>query len=239
MIGVLMMMLLLSIALNIVFQFGHPNSPSSHIDDAKIIAHIEQYLDSISPSLIAEVQSLAKDRSLPSWGCGASSYALAQILNKKFFGGTLIIKAAYDNSPHIIVERFGFVDDPTTGPTSVMVDHAWLQIYFDDQFLFIDPTIAQFGKVQGIAHHVFRVDDPDISSDLQQKYGIHDLRIRKLVRKMITGVPSDQEPYPGLIIPPDQMNYYFRVVLDRDDVEEGKMPKNWADWVKTLIDKYG
>ena len=198
------------------------------------IKDIEQYLDTISSSYIADEQELAKENNLPSWGCGPSSYALAKILNKKFFNNTLVIDASYNNkNPYEIIERFGLAQGK-----NALIDHAWLEIYFQDKFLFIDPSIGQFGKVTGIAYQVFTVGQSDLKDILKTKYNIEDVRLSLLVPKVVNRIPVSQEPYPGMTINQNDINYFLQVVEDRNNVNDGIEPDEWQSWVSILTDKY-
>lgn len=204
-------------------------------DDAKIKA-IETYLDTISPEFIASVQTLVAENNAPSWGCGPSSYALAKILNKKFFNDKLPIEAAYHNKSHAIVERFSFAfKQPSDIKSSQGVDHAWLELYFDNQFMYIDPTIGQFGNYHRIVYEVFKVGDPAVSTTLLEKYGIADMRLKLLVQKVVNRVPISQEPYPGITLDPKMIDYYLQSVQERDTVDNGEQPKEWEPWVHTLL----
>lgn len=119
------------------------NTTTPHFDDAQKIAEIQHYLDTISESYVAEVKALSEKYKIPSWGCGPSSYALAEIINKKFFENKLRVDASYDNHPYEILIRGGFAAaNPQHLADVNSVDHAWIEIYFKDQMLFIDPTIA-------------------------------------------------------------------------------------------------
>jgi hypothetical protein len=211
--------------------------PTPAINENTSIAQIEPYLDSISTSLIADETYLAKEDNVPSLGCGPSSYSLAKILDQKFFNNKLKITAAYtDDDPTTdeIVERFGLHEDAK----GTIIDHAWLEIYYQDKFLFIDPTIAQFGTINRIAYQVFDINDANISSDLKSEYGIVDIRLSRLVQKEVNRIPTDQEPYPGVSISQDVLNYYIEVEEDRNDVNDGKEPADWTTWDQYLISRY-
>lgn len=197
------------------------------------IKEIETYLDSISSSYIVDVQTLAKARNLPSWGCGPSSYALAKILNKKFFDDQLIVDASYNNNNYEIVERFSLVQQE-----NAVGDHSWLEIYMGDKFLFIDPTIGQFGKIHKITYQVFDVGDPTIADSLKKQYGIVDIRLSLLVPKVINRIPTSANPYPGVTIDKNFIGYFLRVTENRNQVDEGSEPEEWKDWVDMLFDKY-
>lgn len=199
-------------------------------NDTQLTSEIEKYLDFISPSLTPAIKSLATKNNLPSWGCGPSSYALAETINKKFFDSKLRIDAAYNNQPYEIVERFGFA----TAKDHSVVDHAWLEIYLGNVFLFIDPTVGQFGKINGIAYHVFKVGDSNIPKVLLNEYGIVDERLSLLVNKAVNRVPVDQSPYPGVAIDPKYVQYYLLVLQDRNTVDQGQVPDNWKDFIKIL-----
>jgi hypothetical protein len=208
-----------------------------NINAASSITQIEQYLDSISPSYLADVQYLAKADNIPSWGCGPSSYSLAKILDTKFFNNQLKIASAYDTdtvSPNEIVERFALHENDK----GTIIDHAWLEIYYQNTFLFIDPTIGQFGKINKIAYQQFTIGDPNIGADLKSQYGIVDIRLSRLVQKQVNRVPADQEPYPGVSVSQDVLNYYIQVEEDRNDVNNGKEPADWATWDQYLISRY-
>lgn len=204
-------------------------------DSEKKIKYIEAYLDHISDDYIVSVKQLADQYHIPSWGCGPSSYALAQILNRKFFDNKLTIGPTYDETrPYEIVERFRFRKDDTGGA----VDHAWLEIYLRDQVLFVDPTIAQFGKTKGIAYEVFDVGDPSIAKSLKERYGILDAKMGAVLKKTINRVPVEQEPYPGLIISQDFVDYYTKAIEVRNGIADDKIPDDWKIWVKQLTDRY-
>ena len=213
--------------------------PVQHYDDDAKIKEIEQYLDTISPQFLSDVQALAEQEHLPSWGCGPSSYSLAKILNKKFFDNQLTLDASYDNHPYEIVERFGFaLGNPLAEKGVSGVDHAWLEIYFNNRFLFIDPTVGQFGKIHKIAYEVFSIGSQNISKELLDKYGIEDVRLKLIVRKLVNRVPADQTPYPGMSLSPSTADYYLQLVKDRDEVDAGNMPSTWGHWVEIFTKKY-
>jgi len=207
-------------------------------DDDKKINEIESYLDAISPELINTVQALAEENKVPSWGCGPSSYALAKILNKKFFDDKLPIGATYHGNSHEIVERFSFAfKDLADKNNSPMVDHAWLEIYFNNRFLYVDPTIGQFGNYNKIEYQLFNVGDPGISTTLLEKYGLADIRLKTLVQKVVNRVPAAQEPYPGISLSPSTIDYYLQSVQERDAVDSGHEPLEWKSWVDALSKK--
>jgi hypothetical protein len=213
------------------------NTPDLNINTADSITQIEQYLDSISPSYLADEQYLAKADGIPSWGCGPSSYSLAKILDAKFFNNQLKIASAYDTdtvSPNEIVERFALHEDDK----GTIIDHAWLEIYYQNTFLFIDPTIGQFGKINKIAYQQFSIGDPNITDELKSQYGTVDIRLSRLVQKQVNRIPADQEPYPGVSVSQDVLNYYIQVEEDRNDVNNGKEPADWTIWDQYLISRY-
>lgn len=239
---------ILLIIFNVFFLFSHigNNNKPTHSKynnisftqkqrDAKIL-EIESYLDSISPSYITNVQALAKANDLPSWGCGPSSYALAKILNKKFFDNELTISASYNNNidnDYQIIERFSLAQKG-----EAIGDHAWLEIYMGDKFIFIDPTIGQFGKINKIAYQVFDTGNPDISDLLRKEYGIDDIRLSLLIPKVINRVPASADPYPGITIDKNYISYFLQVMDNRNQVNEGIMPQEWKVWVDALYNKY-
>lgn len=207
-----------------------------NIDAQQSMTQIESYLDAISPAWIADVQQLAKTDGIPSWGCGPSSYSLGKIINQKFFNNQLKIAALYNSdtaNQYEIVERFGLHQDASGN----IIDHAWLEIYYQNQFLFIDPTIGQFGQpqFQKIAYQTFTVGDPTISATLKSQYGIVDINLKRLVQKEVNRLPADQEPYPGVSISQATLNYYIQVEADRNDVNDGTEPSDWTTWDKALI----
>lgn len=235
-------LVLISLGLSI---FGLLHNPNGAVKDTAIadpdatLKNIEAYLDSISPEYLTDIQALAKEDGLPSWGCGPASFSLAKILNKKFFDNKVAIYASYTNHPNEIVERFSFVHyNPLKMQGAGGSDHAWLEIYFGNKFLFVDPTIGQFGKYDKIMYEVFTVGDSTISDTLRQKYGIEDIRLKQLVQKAVNRIPTAQEPYPGMSLLPSTINYYLQVVKDRDTVDSGNTPKTWQRWVDTLTKKY-
>ncbi|QQR50513.1 hypothetical protein IPF86_01150 [Candidatus Nomurabacteria bacterium] len=205
-------------------------------DDDKKIQEIGAYLDNISPEFIATVKALSQENNIPSWGCGPSSYALAKILNQKFFNNELPIGATYHGNTHEIVERFSFAfQNPESKKDQHMVDHAWLEIYFDNRFMYIDPTIGQFGNYDKIVYEVFKVGDPEVQTIMLQKYGLADIRLKVLVQKVVNRVPPSQEPYPGMTIDPSMIDYYLQSVQERDQVDHGDEPAGWQAWIATLL----
>jgi hypothetical protein len=225
--------------LNIYTLLRHDTPPTNKgvyvvADPEQKIKSIESYLDSISSSYLADEQLLAKQRNIPSWGCGPSSYALAKIINTKFFDNELPITASYKSDyPNQIVERFSLAGDDTS-----VVDHAWLEIYLGDKFLYVDPTIGQFGKINSIAYRVFSVGQSDIGSILKNDYGIRDVRLTLLVPKVVNRIPKDQPPYPGATISDDAINYFLKSLEERNIVDEGSEPPEWKEWVSFLTQKY-
>jgi hypothetical protein len=229
--------LIASAGINIYFFTKPAAAAKSYIvpDADQKIKEIEAYLDSISPAFIADEQLLAHDEGWPSWGCGPSSYALAQIINNKFFDNKLILSASSTNNLHDykIIERFGLAKYQDR-----IVDHNWLEIYFKDRFLFIDPTIGQFGKMNAIAYEVFTVGDPNIPKVLKEKYGVEDVRLTVLMRKVLDRMPITEEPYPGMTIDPKSIDYFLKALEYRNDVNDGKEPEGWKEWVSFLTHKY-
>jgi hypothetical protein len=137
------------------------------------------------------------------------------------------------------VERFGFaLGNPLAEKGVSGVDHAWLEIYFNNRFLFVDPTVGQFGKIDKIAYEVFSVGSQDVGQELLSKYGIEDVRLKLIVKKLVNRIPADQAPYPGMSLSPSTADYYLQLVKDRDDVDAGNMPLAWERWVSTLTSKY-
>lgn len=226
----------LCISVYLLFKAPAPTIAKAHIapDADQQFKEIETYLDSISEPYITDVQKLANEYHWPSWGCGPSSYALAKIINKKFFDDQLTISASYSNNDQVhIVERFGLAKSGER-----VGDHSWLEIYIQDKFLFIDPTIGQFGKIHTIAHQVFTVGDPTIQNTLKEKYSIEDVRLVLLVKKVVDRVPISQEPYPGMIIDQKSISYFLKVMEYRNDVNDGIEPDEWKAWVASLTKKY-
>ena len=239
--AILIIVAAVSICFNI-YQYQFPrvwHGPMIKLDTDSTITQIETYLNQISPDYIAAVQTLAKEYNLPSWGCGPSSYAMAVILNKRFFQNKFPINASYDpNETYQIVERFSFEKTDTSDTDYVVTDHAWIEVYLGTKFLYIDPTIGQFGKYTTIVYEQFTVGDPNLSEELAAKYGIEDVRFARLMQKMIDRVPTDQEPYPGASINEASMGYYDQVLADRNDVQAGKEPADWMQWVSTLTNEF-
>jgi hypothetical protein len=237
---ILAVFLLASIALNI-WQFIKYKKPEVllplqgvNINTNQSISQIEAYLGSINQSYMQDEQTLAKQADIPSWGCGPSSYAMAVILNKRFFDDKLPINASYESSePYQIVERFSLHEQ-----NNQIADHNWLEIYYKNQFLYVDPSIAQFGYINKIAYQEFNVSDPNISNELKSNYGIVDLRIGLLLNKAIDRVPAADNPYPGVAIDPNLIGYYTQIYDDRNDVEDHKIPAEWVTWVNFLVNKY-
>lgn len=240
---ILLIIVVVSLGLN-VYQYIHiMKDENNSYDEQEVLAktdsdttitQIEQFLDSISPAYIADEQVLAKQYQIPSLGCGPSSYAMAQIIDKKFFNNKLIITGSYNyKDPYAIVERFGLAqgDGPIT-------DHAWLEIYFNDKFLFIDPSISQFGKINKIAYQVFNVNDPTVSDTLKTNYGITDIRLSILVQKALDRIPAAQQPYPGDSIDPSVVPYYIQIQEDHNDLNNGIEPTDWLPWSNILLNKY-
>lgn len=216
-----------------------PEASAPHFDDAQKISDIQHFLDSISTDYISEVKSLSEKYKIPSWGCGPSSFALAELINKKFFENKLRVDASYDNHPYEMLIRGGFAAaNPQHLADVNSVDHAWIEIYFKDQMLFIDPTIAQFGKANKIAYATFKVGDPNISNILHDQFGIYDVRLRLMVKKAVARAPEGAEPYPGQSINPDYLEYYRKAAEDLNMLDEGKIPDEWKDWIKTLESKF-
>lgn len=207
-------------------------------DDKKKIADIETYVNSISAGLTTDVPQLAAQYQIPSWGCGPTSYAVAKMIDHKFFNDTVLIGVGYENQPYEIDERFGFSKIPVEGKDTTG-DHAWVEVYIKNKILFIDPTIAQYGHVSGIVMHTFDVGDPDFKSYLLNQYGVVDDRMSKLVQKSVNKIPADQQPYPGFLIDPAYLSYFQHVLTLRDQVNVNQEPQEWVPWVDFLIKKYG
>ena len=78
-------------------------------EDVVKIELIRNYVNSISDDFMKDVEMLAKDKNLVSWGCGPSSFAIASIIDRKFFDNNLGIDSLYDKEPVELIERFGFI----------------------------------------------------------------------------------------------------------------------------------
>jgi hypothetical protein len=236
----LLIFLTIAIVLNL-FQFIYPkikfDQAVAYNQDQKI-SEIESYLDQISPQFIIDVKNLAAQYNIPSWGCGPSSYALGKILNHKFFGDKLTLDGTYDNQPYEIVQRFGLAGIYDSKGVFIIQDHAWIEIYLRDKLLFIDPTDAQFGNTNKIAYEVFEVGDPNMAVVLKSKYNIVDYRISLLVQKTINRIPASQQPYPGVLIPQQNLDYFLGVVDTKKIILSGGEPDNWDYWTNTLTKKY-
>ncbi len=229
--------LCISIGFNLHTYIQKASHDAASDEDTKKIVAIQTFLTSIAPDFIKDEQTIANQEHIPSWGCGPSSYTLGKILNTKFFEGKLDIDPTYDNQPYEILERFGFVEYESKG-SRIVGDHAWLEIYFHDRILFIDPTVAQYGKVQSIATEIFHVGDPNISTSLRQSYNIIDDRVSTLVQKVEHNIPINDVPYPGLYISKEELPYYKRVVELRTLVSLHKEPAEWEPWTTYLFKKY-
>ena len=233
----IIIILIMLVGSNVYLLMHQPKGDSLYVVDNsdQKVKDIENYLDSISSTYLLDEQTLAKQENLLAWGCGPSSYALAKIINKKFFDNKLVINASYNNSqnPYEIVERFGLAQNGQQ-----LVDHAWLEIYFKDKFLFVDPTIAQFGKINKIAYQVFTIGQSDLQDILKTQYNIDDIRLSILVPKVINRIPADQPPYPGTTISEGSIGYFLKTVEDRNSVNEGIEPAEWVNWVSFLTNKY-
>ena len=156
----------LLVTLNVTqwFWFSQPRNTA---EDKKIKA-IHAFVNQISNSYVNDIKNLVQKTKVPSWGCGPSSYALAQIINAKFFNNQLVIDALYDNDAYEITEHFGFVRFDQDGK-KIIGDHAWVEVYVKDKLVFIDPTISQYGLGQGIAFEVFDIGDPTIKTYLEKE----------------------------------------------------------------------
>ena len=234
--GTAIVILCISLTANVYLFNTRPKAKQEVViahPDQKI-ANIEAYLDEISPSYIADERMLAAKYQARSLGCGPSSYALAKILNKKFFDDMLPIGPLYNKTEQYqIVERFSFAQDH--GKTG---DHAWLEIYLGDTFLFIDPTATQFGGPDKIMYEVFTVGDPAIPEILKTKYHIIDMRLVLLINKAINRIPIGQEPYPGVMIGQGDLEYFLKELDVRNEVEKHTEPTEWHDWVTYRTEKY-
>jgi hypothetical protein len=236
------LLLLVSVIGNAIqYHQAHPQLPITKLDqaDEEVIKNIENYMDSISLDLISDIKSLAATYHVTSWGCGPTSYALATIINQKFFQNKAPIEVNYNNHPYEILVRYGFADgNPKDQPGVTVVDHAWIEVYLKNKVLFIDPTIGQFGKYNKIVYEEFTLGDPTIPQTLKEKYGIDDIRIRRLVKKAVDRVPASQEPYPGSQVQASYLPYYQKVVEDINSIDNGQEPADYKAWVDKLSSKY-
>lgn len=206
-------------------------------EDSKKIETIRDYLNSISDNFLKDIEYLAQDENLISWGCGPSSYALALILNKKFFDNRLVVDTLYDKEPEEIIERFGFVQ-PKDQVEGKVIDHAWIEIFLKNKIIYIDPTVARYGRVKGIAFEVFDIGQSNIKNIYKEKYGIIDNRISLLLTKIYNNIPVDEPPYVGMIIDEESLPYYDKILKVRNTVSLGREPITWKKWVDYLVAKY-
>ncbi len=220
------------------FIFATPQKPiekpyTIENTDQKI-KEVETYLDSISPSFIQDVQLLAKEEDLPSWGCGPASFSMAKILNKKFFDNKLPIHAFKTPAlPLEIVQPFGLEQ---TGHN--ITDHSWLEIYINDKVLFVDPTIGQFGKINHIAYEEFN-KDTDMQIVLESKYNyIRNIMLGDLIQKIIAKAPYDVNLYHGNIFSEKDLPYLRGMLEVQNSVDNGIQPAEYDHWVEFLTNKY-
>ena len=206
-------------------------------EDSKKVEDIRQYINSISDSFLKDVETLAKDKNLVSWGCGPSSYAIARILDRKFFNDQLPIDSLYDKEPIEIVERFGFVQNKV-GVENSVIDHAWIEVFFKNKLIYIDPTVARYGRVDGIAFEVFDIGQEGIKSILKDKYGVVDNRISVLLTKIYSNIPVDESPYQGMTIDEEPLPHYDKILKVRNTVSLGREPITWKQWADYLTSKY-
>jgi len=220
-----------------LWYFFNPKEVLGKSSDSKKIQKITDFLDEISLSFTQDLKTIVKNNNAPSWGCGPVSYALAKIIDKKFFNNELTIDALYDNDPYEIVQRFGFVKFKS-GSEEITGDHAWLEIYLGNQMIFVDPTIAQYSRSNGIAYEVTQVGTPQFKDSLKEKYGILDARLSVMMRKVKNNIPVDEMPYPGITINPQDLDYFKGVLALRNTVSLGKEPSEWVPWVNYFLAKY-
>lgn len=220
-----------------LWYFFSPKAIFEGNSDSKKIQKITDFLDEISPTFTQDLKTIVKNNNAPSWGCGPVSYALAKIINKKFFNDELIIDALYDNDHYEIVQRFGFVKFQS-GSEEITGDHAWLEIYLGDKMIYVDPTIAQYGRSNGLAYEVTPVGAPQFKEMLKEKYGILDARLSIMLRKVSNKIPTNEMPYPGITIDAQDLDYFKGVLALRNTVSLGKEPSEWLPWVNYFITKY-
>lgn len=199
------------------------------------IGDIENYLDTISPTYIEDVQSLAKEDGLPSWGCGPATFSLAKILDKKFFNNTAPLHSIRTpNTSLEILEKFGLVQG-----NNLLTDHAWLEIYINDKILYIDPTLGQFGKINHIAYQVFPANDLNISTELRTHYGIiDDINLGELVGTLIQKTPYDKDLYHDFVFLDKDIPYLQDMQEMQNKVDNGIEPVQYSRWVDQLTAKY-
>ena len=220
-----------------LWYFFSSKKSAFEVYDISKVAKITNFLEQISPGFAKDLQLMVKKNNAPSWGCGPTSYALAKIINKKFFNDELLIDTFYDQDPYEIVQRFGFIKYKNANE-EIVGDHAWLEIYVHDKMIVVDPTVAQYGKYQGLVYEVFDLGDPDIHAKLFNKYGILDARLSVLLRKVSNKIPINDIPYPGLYIDPNDMEYYQGVLTLRNTVSLGREPVSWKPWVDYFMARY-
>ena len=220
-----------------LFISMHKNRDVTSYENNKKIESIRKYVNSISTDFLNDVGALAKKENLTTWGCGPSSYALASLINKKFFDNKLTVHVLYDNEPEEITERFGFVQFKEGDENSV-IDHAWIEIYMKNKLIYIDPTVAKYGKVKEIAFEIFDVGQPDIKKILKEKYGIIDNRLSLVMAKIYNNIPVDQPPYKGMALDQDSLPQYEKILKVRNTVSLGREPITWKNWIEYLVTKY-
>lgn len=206
-------------------------------EDRQKIENIRKYVNSISDDFMTDIKTLAKKDNLTSWGCGPSSYALAAIINKKFFDNQLTVHALYDYEPYEITERFGFVQ-PDNSVDDSIIDHAWIEIYIKNKMLYIDPTVARYQKTKKIVFEEFELGQPDIKKILKEKYGVIDNRLSILLTKIYNNIPVDEAPYNGMTIDTASLPHYQQILKVRNTVSLGREPVKWKDWIDYLTSRY-
>ena len=106
------------------------------------LQRMDDTFHAISPHLSAYCRDWAKKNDWPTWLCGPTSFAIARYTNHRFFSDTLPITTQYMKQDHIQL-MVGAVYVPTGDGNYRVGDHVWIEVYWDNLIIFIDPTYSQ------------------------------------------------------------------------------------------------
>ena len=186
-------------------------------DTVLTLETMKLHMKQISPGLSSFCRNWAKENGHPTWLCGPTSYALADALNRKYFESKLPIVLDRLPGPDCIQIVLGVALVPTGSGDYRVMDHVWIQIYWRNLIIMVDPTFSQFDNLDRV---VFAWFDDNDSGQEELRIFLNLLRLQEL-----------SSPLPGGF---DNSDMYRAYLKDSEVLkvmfQNNSLPKDWYRW---------
>ena len=179
----------------------------------KDLDRMKAHMLMISPIVSNTCRTWARENNWPTWLCGPTSFAVARHMNHEFFNDKLSVTASHTEEDHIEL-IFGAVYVPIGDGGYRCGDHCWIQIYWKDLIIFVDPTYSQLDNLDKIVFAWF-YDNQDGWVEMERFKDI--LRLTDNQTSILKDISCPEE--------------YTRDRLKAIDlINRKEAPKDWYDW---------